>query len=273
MCNSDADRLRPARDDRRKLAIGHATFERMVSYSHPFITTIGRPLSDDEGDFVGSGAFMTFGGQTFLVTAAHVINRAEDRALSGRAVFSNGSGKPVQFISGPVFRDLELDLAVSPVTLEPPPDSTRKSCPESLIASRAGTLCDFLFVHGFPSARSRYSRIGPCIHSETLPFGTSSVEPTWPDFDPAVHFAVGFTPQYTEFSDGTNADIPLPDGMSGCPVWNTRRAEVGDSWKVNDARIVGVIHRFDQEGQCLIGTKIECLHDLITTAHRNMGAT
>ena len=261
MCD-DADFRLPPEEEQRRLAIIHATDERMAAHSAPHITVIARRMADDEADFIGSGSFMVLAGQSFLVTAMHVVMDAASDAGTG-AAFSNGDCKPYQLVTAPFSTDQHLDIAIAPVTLDREPASMRQACPSAYIAQVAGSLDDWLFVHGFPGTQSRYLRISQGIHSRTLPYGTVTAIPSWPGFNPDLHFAIGFEPTSAQHSDGTSATLPDPHGMSGSAVWNTRRSEVGAGWQPTDARIIGVIHRWDQHGRCLIGTRIEHIHGLV----------
>jgi hypothetical protein len=261
MCDEGEIRLSPE-EERRRLQIIHEVDEAMARHSAPYITAIARPVANDEGDFIGSGSFMIFGGQAFLITARHVAMDAQMDAVGG-AAFSNGDAKPYQLITAPFITDENLDVAIVPVTLDREPGSTRLACPSDYISQVSGPLRDWLFVHGFPGERSRFLRISEAIHSKTLPYGTATAIPSWSDFNPNLHFAVGFDPTSAQHSDGTSATLPDPHGMSGSAVWNTRRSEIGAGWKPTDARIMGVIHRWDQTADCLIGTRIEHVHGLI----------
>ena len=64
-------------------------------------------------------------------------------------------------------------------------------------------------------------------------------------------------PKNSLLPGGGVADLPSPDGLSGAAVWNTRRSELRETWTPSDARIVGIVHRWDQDGECLIATRIE----------------
>ena len=261
MC-TDEEHFNPTPEERRRIQIAHEVYQRMAGFTASCITAIARPVANDEGDFIGSGSFVVFGGQTFLVTAAHVATDAQTGSLYG-AAFSNGDGKRYQVVTAPILVNENIDIGIAPVTLERPPDSTRLAWPSSQVATSAGSLDDQLFVHGFPGERSRFLRMNQGINSRTLPYGATSVTPAWSGYNPDEHFAISFDPRYPEYPDGTSATLPDPAGMSGSPVWNTRRREVGEHWQPTDARLIGVIHRFDRTANCLIGSRIEHIHGLV----------
>jgi hypothetical protein len=261
MCIEESD-FRPTPEDERRIQIAQDVFQRMAAFTSPYITVVTRTIAENQGEFVGSGSFMVFAGIPLLVTAAHVAVDAQAGSSHGPA-FSNGDNTRYQFVTERFLTDSRLDVAVAPVLLDQPPATTRQACPSSLIASCAGPLDDLLFVHGFPGERSRFSTMGPGIFSSSLPYGSTTGTPAWPNFDPQMHFAMAFDPQDAEHSDRTPATLPIPTGMSGSAVWNTRRREVGEVWQPSDARVIGVLHRWDQTARCLIGTRIEHIHGLI----------
>jgi hypothetical protein len=260
----DEEPFNPSPEERRRIEIANGVAEQMAPISAPHITAVASVISDTEGEFVGSGSFMVFAGQTFLVTAKHVVRKAKAGG-DGRVAFANGDERLYQLITNPFFDDEGLDVALAPITLQRPPASTRIACPSSRIALHSGDLEDLLFVHGFPGSRSRFTAIIPGILSVTLPYITSKLIPDLPEFDPDRHFAVAFDPRYAEHSDGTSATLPLARGLSGSFVWNTRRREVGDRWQPSDARVIGVIHRWNTDvgTRCLIGTRIEHIHSIV----------
>lgn len=264
--NPDEEDFRPTPDDEQKLQVAQQVYQRMQKFTLPCITAIAKVLGEKEGEFVGSGSFMVFNGDVFLVTAEHVSRESQAKP-SLAAAFSNGENKLCQKVTSKFFIDVNLDIAIAKVNLERPPASACLPCPRFLIAEQAGGLDDLLFVQGFPGEYGKFSIFGPCLVLRPLPWGSRLTKPTWEGFDPNIHFAMGFNTRYAEYADRSPATLPNPPkGMSGSMVWNTRRLEVGESWKPSDARAIGVIHRWDPDGRCLIGTRIEYVHGLVATS-------
>jgi len=245
-----------------EVQVAQAVLAQMSAYTSRFIAVVARKISDTEGDFVGSGTFMVFGGQAFLVTADHVVKKA-DPDSTGKVVFSNGNGALYQSVNTRFCADDALDIAIAPVRLTRPPPSMCQAVPSTMIASHAGQLGDLLFVHGFPAERSRFTVFGPAIVSRTLPFGSSKQKTEWPDFDPEKHFALGFDPKHSICPSDMTFSLPNAHGMSGSAVWDTRKRERGERWQPSDARVIGVLHRWDQDARCLIGTRIEYIHGFV----------
>ncbi|MGE3675825.1 MAG: hypothetical protein AB7K71_39515, partial [Polyangiaceae bacterium] len=71
---------------------------------------------------------------------------------------------------------------------------------------------------------------------------------------------------------GNAADMVDPHGLSGSAVWATGRCTTGDSWEPSLARIVGIIHNWDERSQSLVGTRIEVVRDFIVRALRSRHA-
>ena len=70
------------------------------------------------------------------------------------------------------------------------------------------------------------------------------------------------------WSNGTSAEarknmkFSNPRGFSGSLVWNTRFLETGGdltTWSPSDARVTGLLKRFEEENLLLLATPIERL--------------
>ncbi|MFN7139457.1 MAG: hypothetical protein ACK4UN_08970 [Limisphaerales bacterium] len=68
-----------------------------------------------------------------------------------------------------------------------------------------------------------------------------------------------------EDANGRPATLPDPHGMSGTAVWRSGRvaAASGAAWSPDHARIVGIVHTWDQQTATLVATRIEVLRDFI----------
>lgn len=244
-------------EHREKFKRAMAVYDALKETTRLSLVSIAGIVSEDEGTFQGTGTIVELKGQILLVTAEHVVSQIETAGYKGVA-FSNGNAKSYARAPYPFTKSRDLDVAFVRIPRPEQPDSDRVPCPEHLIAtSAAGVENDLLFIRGFPGKFSRFFKISQGIVSETLPFGSGPGTPKWPHFDPSVHFAIDYDPKNNEASDGSFADLPDPHGLSGAVVWNTRKAELREKWTPNDARIAGIVQRWDQDGQCLIATKIE----------------
>lgn len=244
-------------EDIEKLKRAAAVCERVTDATRRCLVSIAGIISHEEGSFQGTGTIVELGGKVLLVTAQHVIAEIEAKGFQGVA-YSCGNDKLYARAPQPFVMDAGLDVAG--VRIAPPtqPDSDRIPCPKRLIAaSSQGIEKDLLFVHGFPEKCNRYFKMLPGIISETRPLCSGLGTPKWPKFDPAIHFAVSYSVKFLQDAEGKIMDWIDPHGMSGAVVWNIRRAEIGSNWTPDDARIVGIVQRWDQDGQCLIATRVE----------------
>jgi len=63
-----------------------------------------------------------------------------------------------------------------------------------------------------------------------------------------------------------------PHGLSGSAVWATGRCTTGNSWEPSLARIVGVVHNWDERSQSLVGTRIEAVRAFVLHVLRSRHA-
>jgi hypothetical protein len=255
--NEEEEPFVPTAEDTEKVKRALVVFDRLKDATRHCLVAIAGIVSDDEGTFEGTGTIIELGGEVLLATAEHVISKIESSGFQGVA-YSSGDKK--LYSRAPEFfkKNAAIDVAFARIRRPMQPESDRAPCPERLIAKSAeGVERDLLFIHGFPGRYSQFFRMTDGIHSKTLPFGSGPGTPKWSKFDPAIHFAISYDPKYNQGMDGKPVELPDPHGLSGVAVWNTRRAEVGTNWTPDDARIAGMIQQWDQDGQCLIATRIE----------------
>ena len=69
-------------------------------------------------------------------------------------------------------------------------------------------------------------------------------------------------------ANGKPVPFPHPEGMSGSALWKTSRKERGSGWTVQDARIIGVVTKWDQNANSLIATRIEYVNEFLLFALR-----
>lgn len=79
-------------------------------------------------------------------------------------------------------------------------------------------------------------------------------------FNPAFHFALLYQPDKAQKLDQSGAGLPVPGGMSGALVWNTRRVEIeaaGQKWSPLDARVTGLVWGWHSSAAVLLATRVE----------------
>ncbi|WP_143492534.1 hypothetical protein [Pseudomonas chlororaphis] len=91
-----------------------------------------------------------------------------------------------------------------------------------------------------------------------------------------MHFLLPYSPEIVEYmSDGPEKVLPLPPGLSGSLVWNTRYVEItssGQVWKPEDARITGIVWGGSSKFGVLVATPAEYIWQLIGLALDNIKA-
>ncbi len=246
----------PLRDE-KKIKESFRVFDALALFTAPALCSIIGVDDVAYGELVGTGTYLRYGDRLYILTARHV---AEDACSKYDAcAFSVGAGKPPILITRPfvLHKDPFLDVAVLPVEETDIADTSIVPFDASLLAENSTDLEDLLFIHGYPGARSRFSALGQGIYSSTQPYGTVSGSSVWKGFDAKIHFALEYPGEGQEQSDGRAATLPDPHGLSGTAVWRTGRAKSGPKWTTNDARIVGIVHRWDQDSSTLVATRIE----------------
>ena len=170
-----------------------------------------------------------------------------------------GAGERPILITRPfvLHKDPFLDVAVLPVEETHIADTPIVPFDASTLAENSADLEDYIFIHSYPGTRSRFSALGQGIYFSTQPYGTVSGTSVWKGFDAKIHFALEYPGEGQEHSDGRAATLPDPHGLSGTAVWRTGRAKAGPNWTTNDAKIVGIVHRWDQDSSTLVAPRIE----------------
>ncbi|MGO9834703.1 MAG: DUF2934 domain-containing protein [Polyangiaceae bacterium] len=232
------------------------------------MTAIYGALSDGTGDMIGSGLYLRANGKAFLVTAGHVVHEGWANYAEVVCVPDGGTVglAPNWKISHPAF-----DLAVAEMGLSAYVPSITALTIDQLAGSSSDVDEHHLFVHGFPQARSHYTRLAnpPAVVSETLPYVTQTHTTTWAGFDPAKHFAIEYPgPAYAQVREGGGeAALPPAHGLSGCGVW--RLAGDLTAWTPESSRLIGIVQRWDHKNaQSLVVTRVEMLRDFLLEAIR-----
>lgn len=246
----------PARDQ-EKLTEFFRVIDALALYTAPALCSIIGVDAVDYGELVGTGTYLRYGDRLYILTARHVAEEACSKYPG--CAFSVGAGKRPILITRPFVLHKEpfLDIAVLPVDEQDIVGTSVVPFAPSVLAESSADLEDYLFIHGYPGAKSRFSALGQGIVSSTQPYGTVTGTSVWAGFDDKIHFALEYPGEGQEHSDGRAATLPDPHGLSGTAVWRTGRAKAGANWTPQDAKIVGIVHRWDQDSSTLVATRIE----------------
>ena len=222
------------------------------------------------GNLIGSGVFIRFEGEVYVLTAGHNLTERDVRLPSGEkkyealAVYA-GNGESPQVPTGKlaVWKQ-PFDLGLAHVELPEGSSAIDVTQAVTLGGSKSYEK-DVLFAHGLPGTRSA-PYFG--VHSKTMPHAAAHRPSKYDWYDPEIHVSIEFSPKDLFDETGAIADFEKPNGMSGCPIWRSGRSKKDsiDSWSPEDSWIIGIIHNWDDKAQCLLGTRVEHVQEFIRQA-------
>lgn len=240
--------------------------DRMKRYTKPAIAAVYGVEAEDHGLLVGSGTFMQILGATHLVSVSHVLEIAMEFQFLAH---SNDYGtKPVPMKFPFHLQPYPLDLGFTRVDQEAMVQGAVTPWPVEVLAGATGDLDnDILFIHGYPGERSKWLPIiNGGVTAESLPLGTvvRHEETGWVDFDPQLHFAMEYWRDGWFDEKGRTMSRPNPHCLSGSAVWRVNiKGRNHKDWRPEDARIVGILHRYNPDYDCLIATRVEHVRDFL----------
>lgn len=246
----------------------------MKAHTFPMTAALSRIISDDEGTAVGTGTYIRFHGNTYVLTNDHVVSRA---ASFGQGIAHNPLDgdkahrliHPFQAMGKPV------DAAITRVDAESWA-RTHKSAltPNRIEMAHRTDYRELFFIQGFPGERSRFTSFLPGVMSTSVPYQTQEV--VLPrGFDPSVYLALRYSPENARYEGGRSGHLPLPPGFSGSLVWNTRFVErKARDWVPQMATVTGLVCEWGQ-GQIadiILAVRIELVRPMILRALREEAA-
>lgn len=249
----------PLVNDGAVQAVGQA----MRDHSSKFITPVCRSPEHTYGEVEGSGTFLEFRGQPYLLTNEHVVRARTQYRL---AHFLN-DGELAAAVIHP-FRCVTEpeDVAVARIDADILAGSTKRGVPASRIDPTFQPADgEIVFIHGYPGVQSRFSALSQGVIARTCPYSTD-LNTLPPGFDLNMHFAITYPTQGVRDFQGRDVHLPDPPGMSGSLVWDTKYVAMnGTGWGPSDAKACGLIWAWDMNNQLLIGTKIEFVRAVLIT--------
>ena len=252
----DADCIQEAGEYMR-----HATF--------PFITPISRVIEHDYGEVHGSATILSLCGRPYLLTCEHVAVQMEKSRL---AHFTSNREAAAAVVNPFQCMAFPVDSAISRIDDDMFQLMDKQALPAARIATRfAPAEGEIIFVHGYPGERGRFSALFGGIRAKTFPYATD-VTSLPPGFSESSFFALSFPDDIWRF-DGNIEIRPNPKGLSGSAVWNTKYVASGTAgWEPDQSDIIGILHGYNEEYQCLVGVKIEIVRAFLLTALRHEAA-
>ncbi|EYF06782.1 hypothetical protein [Chondromyces apiculatus] len=249
-----------------KIAFVQSTMNPMAWHTYPHIVSVLGVESNASGQHVGSALRFRMHGRRGIVTAAHVIREAQERY--GRvAVTAIRGDVPYEFRGKPDLFDATADLAIYFLADDYPTEGVSFWPQERMDPDDAPRAVDYLFIHGFPAVRSRFSALASGVMSRSLPYGVMQRDDDLPSDLQSFQFAMDFDPENLRGPDGQPTDWLDPHGLSGSPVWRIgaggRRV---DTWSPERSLLVGIVTQWRPTERILVATKCRNLVEMLGSA-------
>ncbi len=234
---------------------------KMQIYLSSYCTPISRHIGD-HGELEGTGTYLDLAGQTFILTNEHV---ACARTATQRLIHQLRDKDEPAFIVGNHLavrapRDIAL-LPVSRAIWSAGDHKSRAITKDMMLPKHNPVPTELLMLTGFSGERSSF-RFGTLFTPATSSASREVALPINDDrFDPAYHFGIDYRPNLATPVDGS-ASLPVPPGLSGSSVWNTRFVECrinGVPWTPECARVTGIVWGWPTNVGCLVATRAEYL--------------
>lgn len=224
---------------------------------------------DPPGDHQGTGWLAIIDEHPLLCTCEHVAKLHRPGQL-GYSCF--GAEHGISVGSGFELHPLPLDFAVASLSRTWRQIHHRGECiPSSMIGERHCPVeGEYLYFYGFPGVEAKahfgeHYIQGTGIFLHEIDF-VDRVLDEEPRVDPKVHITMSLSPARAIPLTAETHELPLPHGMSGSALWNTRYKEVaalGKQWQPGDARLTGIVWGASQKTGVLLATPIEKLVEFI----------
>jgi hypothetical protein len=210
-----------------------------------------------------------------LLTAGHVLAERHTRNTQGDLEYI-GIAHYVRSGDAPVFIKGNMPVLPHPYDLglacaELPEVDAQEFTQHHFAASSAGYERDVLFCHGLPNELSK-PYFG--VHSDTRPHTAAFEKSVFDWYDPRIHVCIEWSPNEIFDEAGGSTRFVKAYGMSGSLLWTTGRVGCKSlhEWRPEMARVVGVLHNWDKDAQCLVGTRIEHVRTFLADATKALTA-
>lgn len=249
-------------DEEERLRLSVETTNAMRAHVTPFLTPVSRVLSETEGELVGTGSYVRWKGRVLLVTNEHVAEAREQHSLAHQF---HGSEDILRLTEPMVAIPHPEDIAAGPIREQVWSNDGHSALaiPEDRFAAKHDPVDgELLFMAGYSGERSTFS------FGHLVSRGTSYLtqECELPDDDrcgPVYHFAIHYRPDQAQVAGEERVHLPVPPGLSGSLVWDTKRLACwasGEKWSPDLAVVTGIIWGWPSSEACLIATRVEHLH-------------
>jgi hypothetical protein len=247
-------------------------FPHVTAEMHAFLQPFRAPVYEHRGDHGvgwGSGSYIRIKNRLFILTNKHVL----DVKHQGRKLAYQFDGQPNVYLSAG--QNIEVgwpeDLALLPVDdgVWNATAHTSKAIDPAQIASRhAPVEHEMLAFVGFAGDNVQF--VWSTINAKSTTLITREVPVTRDPgvVDPKLHFGIDYRTEQAIRVSGSG-DLPLPPGLSGSTVWNTRFVETAAAegvWTPDLAQVTGVIWGWPSSQACLVATRAEQLRAFLAQA-------
>lgn len=238
-----------------------------------FLSAYRTPIFMDHGDHGegwGSGSYIRLRERRFVLTNEHVaIVRHQNQSLAHQLLNDDDL---YRIVGDHAEHPLPFDLAVLPVRAQAwaaKSHGSRAIDIDQIALTHDPVPGELLTFTGFSGEATDFHF--NTLHSEGTCYTAREVDlPEDPRFDRRYHFGIDYRPDLAIRVDG-NRGLPLPPGLSGSTVWNTRfvAAKMGGvAWSPEMAQVTGVVWGWPSAVGLLVATRSEYLRDFLLGADR-----
>lgn len=246
------------------------TVDAMAEYVSPFLSPISKVINTDYGELAGTGTYLEIDNSTVILTNQHVAAHSVSHQLTHQF---HGNNQIHSINGGFESQNHPFDIAVAHIDIMA---STHDALavPFCLYAPQHDPVTgEILYLSGFAGDRSKFL-YGTLITPITSYATQEDIEQSR-NLSP-YHFALPWLPDKVKSLTEHSPRLPLPPGLSGSLVWNTRRVECqidGQIWSPDQARVTGLIWGWSECSNWLYATKVEHLRDSIPKLIASLGST
>lgn len=245
----------------------------VVAGIRSFLRAYRTPVFKDHGDHGegwGSGSYIRLGERFFVLTNEHIASvRYQSQPLTHQLLHDDDL---YRVVGNHVDHAWPLDLALLPVSAEAwaaKPHGSRAIDIDQIALAHDPVPGELLTFTGFSGEATDFHF--NTLHTEGTCYTAREVGlPEDPRFDRQFHFGIDYRPDLAIRADGSRG-LPLPPGLSGSTVWNTRfvAAKMArTTWSPEMAQVSGVLWGWPSSIGSLVATRSEYLRSFLLGAGR-----
>jgi len=230
----------------------------MTAKVGPHTTPISQVIEHEYGEHWGSGSYCEFEKQRYLLTNEHVAAKLQTHSLAHKF---HDDESYFRFRHAFHAAPAPYDTAVVRVD-----DREWTRFPHGAVPIPEGQFAvahkpvesELLFVLGYSGERAKF-QYDHLFTPGTPYLARECPLPESPRCDPEFHFAMHYNPALATPVGSKGRHLPLPPGMSGSLVWNTRVVEQrlrGFNWSPSDAVVTGIVWGWPSDTS-IVATKVQ----------------